>query len=86
MLAAHVMSWPEFALSPQEATALAEATANVLRHYDIGGTARTFDYLNLVQCAAMIYGTRIYARIQETKTKPPAQAIAPENVGLHSQQ
>lgn len=69
MLAA-VTKTPEFAIEESEAKQLATAAANVARHYDMGATQKTLDWSNLIQCLALIYGSRIYAvRVRKKQEK-----------------
>jgi len=51
----------ELALSPPEAKSLAEAVANVSRHYDVSVSAKALDWSNLVMALGMVYGTRLIA-------------------------
>lgn len=54
-----------------EAEFLAQSSADVARHY--GGIAdqKTLDWMNLIQCLAIVYGTRIYA----IKSSPKAPRV-----------
>lgn len=49
---------PELALEKQESQALAEATANVARHYPTSISAKTIDWAALATCLAFTYGPR----------------------------
>lgn len=51
----------EIALSPDEAKSLAQATANVARHYDVSVSAKALDWTNLIMALGMVYGTRVVA-------------------------
>lgn len=57
-----------------ESEFMAQSIADVARHY--GGIAdqKTLDWLNLLQCLAMVYGTRVYAIAMTPKAKPVRQA------------
>jgi hypothetical protein len=74
MLAAFTKS-AELLLDEKEAAELAQATANVSRHYDVAMAAKTVDWINFSMVAGMIYGTRIVAirnrRMEERKKNPP---------------
>lgn len=49
---------PELALEKTESQALAEATANVARHYPTSISAKTIDWAALATCLAFTYGPR----------------------------
>lgn len=49
---------PELALEKTESLALAEATANVARHYPTSISAKTIDWAALATCVAFTYGPR----------------------------
>ncbi len=51
----------ELMLDPTEATQLAQATANVSRHYGVAMAAKTVDWINFAMVAGGIYGTRLIA-------------------------
>lgn len=60
--------FPELALAESEAKEMAQAAANVARHYPNKISAKTIDWANLAQCLAIAYGSRAYvirARLQE---------------------
>jgi hypothetical protein len=64
---------PELQLSPEEAEMLASSIANVARHYDMGASAKTLDWVELGMTAGGIYGTRammIVARRKVTSRRP----------------
>jgi hypothetical protein len=49
---------------------LADAAKNVLRHYDIPGLdQKTADWLGLLYACGLVYGTRIFAVMNERKGK-----------------
>lgn len=52
---------PEFALDQKEAKSVAEALANVSRHYDVSVSAKALDWTNLIMALGMVYGTRVFA-------------------------
>lgn len=52
------LSAPEMQLSPEEAKQYAEAVAAVARHYDVGASSKTLDWLNLCGTMGGIYGAR----------------------------
>ena len=72
---ASIVKTPEIALEQVEARQMAEAIANVSRHYDIAATQKTLDWANLIMAAGMIYGTRLYAiRAKRVANKPAKPA------------
>jgi hypothetical protein len=52
---------PELALSSEQATALAKATADVLSFYDTEVPAKTMAWMNLAMCAGGIYFEKLGA-------------------------
>ena len=52
---------PELALTPDQADALANATADVLACYDVGMSAKNAAWLNLAMTAGGIYGGKLIA-------------------------
>ena len=66
------------ALSREEAAALAQAIANVQRHYDSRISARTLDWIALVQAAGMIYGSRLVTMYHLRGKKSEPQEVATE--------
>lgn len=73
MLAAFTKT-AELEIEQEEAAKLAEATANVSRHYNVAVAAKTVDWINFATVAGMIYGTRMAAirnrHAQERKANP----------------
>jgi hypothetical protein len=65
---------PEFALSPEEAKALAEAGARVARHYDFVQTQKAMDWAALGMVAASLYGPRLMTVAIQPRapSRPPA--------------
>lgn len=59
MILAAGLKTPELALEKQESQALAEATANVARHYPTSISAKTIDWAALATCLAFTYGPRV---------------------------
>lgn len=55
------MRSPDIQLDKDESRQLAEAAANVARHYDLEATQKTLDWSAFITCLAMVYGTRIFA-------------------------
>lgn len=72
----------EMELAPDEAMNLAQAIANVSRHYDVQLAAKTIDWTNLLMAAATVYGTRLMAMrmrvAAERKARPP-KSVNPTN-------
>ena len=52
---------PELVLDKDEAHRVAEAIANVSRHYDMGASEKMVDWGNLFLVFGAVYGTRIWA-------------------------
>ena len=52
---------PELELSDDEAKQYAKGVAMVARHYDMGASAKTLDWFNLMTTMASIYGVRVIA-------------------------
>jgi hypothetical protein len=52
---------PELALTSEQATALAKATADVLSFYDTEVPAKTMAWMNLMMCAGGIYFEKLGA-------------------------
>lgn len=61
MLLAKAAKIPELRLDEEEAKKLADATANVARHYNIAISQKTLDITNLITAVSTIYGSRIMA-------------------------
>lgn len=51
---------PEIALEKSEAKALAEATAEVAKHYPMAIDPKTIAWVNLATCMGLTYGPRVY--------------------------
>ena len=81
---AAILSTPEIALDKDEANALAIATKNVARHYDLPGfSEKAFDTVNFGIVILTVYGTRFAAvrlrwiaekREREEKARRPVEA------------
>lgn len=78
----------EFLLDETEAKMLAQATANVSRHYDVQMAAKTVDWTNLLMVCGTVYGTRLMAvrnrKNTERRANPPApkaNSVKPAVVG-----
>ena len=56
-----MLSSPEWQMTEQEASEYAKALAAVSRHYDMGASAKTLDWINLGTTMASIYGVRVMA-------------------------
>ena len=78
MLAAMVKV-PELAIDPAEAQSLAKAAANVARHYDLGASQKTLDWISLGTVIASIYGPRAIAMFLAEKKQPPRPSIVVDN-------
>lgn len=72
LIMATMMKAPNLALDQKEARALAEATVNVTRHYNVQATQKTIDWVNFATTAFMIYGTRAIAYGAERKKQKAA--------------
>jgi hypothetical protein len=79
MLAAFTKS-AELLVDESEAQQLAQATANVSRHYNAQIAAKTIDWVNFATVAGMVYGTRLVAirnrHAAERRANPPAPKAA----------
>lgn len=53
------LNTPELELEKIESQALAEATANVARHYPTSISAKTIDWCALATCLGLTYGSRV---------------------------
>jgi hypothetical protein len=64
----------EFKMDVAEADAVALASVNVLRHYDIGQQSqKAMDWIALIGAVGAVYGTRAIAyRARMVKEKTPA--------------
>jgi hypothetical protein len=71
---------PVLALSKDEAQALAKAIANVQRHYESKVSAKTLDWIALMQCAGMIYGSRMITLGALRKAERQQQPAQPGTV------
>ena len=60
-LAAAGLKYPELLLDQAEAKSLAEAIANVERHYSFGLSEKSADWGNLMLALGTVYGTRAMA-------------------------
>lgn len=76
---ASVAKVPELRLEQEEAKTLAEASSNVLRHYDIGATQKAFDWAHLAIAIGTVYGSRIIA-IQFRRKAEKEEAETPRPV------
>lgn len=100
MMLAAVTKTKELQLDPQEAKQIANATANVARHYDLGASQKAIDWAALMNVCALAYGTRFFAiraRMAQEKRDaarpsngmagpPPGLVITPGSVPLHVRQ
>jgi hypothetical protein len=69
------LQMPELQLHKEESEEYAKAVASVARHYDLGASAKTLDWINLGATMASIYGVRAMAIAQRRKaprTPPPS--------------
>jgi hypothetical protein len=71
----------ELMLDHSEAKSLAEATANVARHYDVSVSAKALDWSNLVMALGMVYGTRLVAIRARRGAERRAGRVSPMNSG-----
>lgn len=72
MILAGVLKSPGLILTEAEAHQLAEATANVSRHYNVQATQKTLDWINFCTCVTLIYGTRVMAASKRKKEEAEA--------------
>lgn len=80
MILAGVFKAPGLILEENEARQLAQATADVSRHYNVQATQKTLDWINFVTAATLIYGTRIMAASK--RKKAAAETAAPASDGV----
>ena len=74
-MCASFLQVPELAIDENEAKLLADAVANVAKHYDFLPDLRTQAWFNLFMIAGPIYGMRIWAiRNKSAQTKQNKQA------------
>lgn len=81
MMAAGLQA-PEMAIEADEAKMLAEAVAEVQRHYPMVIDPRVMAWVNLVSAAGMVYGPRVYmirkrkiAEAEMAKEKPNSLSL-----------
>lgn len=53
------LSAPEMELTEAEAEQYAKSVGTVARHYDMGASAKTLDWFNLLTTMGAIYGVRV---------------------------
>lgn len=84
MMLAKIAKVPEIALDEDEAQKLANATANVARHYNIAVSQKTLDWTNFATAICGIYGTRLIAiankKRQEANARPIHTGMKPDPV------
>lgn len=71
-----ILKSPEIVLSEDEAKKMAEASANVMKHYDVRASAKVVDWTNLIICLGMIYGPRAVAYAARVKKEKAEKAAA----------
>lgn len=81
---AGITSTPELEIDKSESQNLAQAIAEVTKHYDVEVAEKTIAWSNLLMVCGMIYGTRIVAirnrHKNEDKTKTEVQNQDKENI------
>ena len=80
MMAVTVLKSPELVLEKGEADALANAIAEVEKHYSISLSPETRAWLGLATTAAMIYGPRAYLIAKRRRQEGPQKSRAPKTV------
>jgi hypothetical protein len=60
---------PEIALDQTEAAQLAAAIAGVERHYNVGFSEKSADWVNLFMVIGAVYGTRVMAYRMRTSQR-----------------
>jgi hypothetical protein len=67
-----------------EAEFLAKSIKDVADHYGTGlFDQKTLDWMNLIQCVAIVYGGRIFAIRANPKPKPVKMPTVQEAAGMH---
>jgi len=74
-VAATSLRIPELDLDKSEAAHLAEAVAEVARHYPTTIDPRVMAWVNLTMVAGMVYGPRFYAIRARAKSNAPARRV-----------
>lgn len=72
-LLAAVTRAEELAIDEEEAAALAKASANVARHYNVEVAAKTTDWINLAIVAGGVYAPRVMAIRMRMGSERPAR-------------
>lgn len=73
MILAAALKTPEVALEKDEAKALAEATAEVAKHYPTAISPVTIAWVNLATCVGLTYVPRVYMISKRNADKKPAR-------------
>lgn len=81
MLAA-ATSTPELMLDEKEGKAMADAIAEVSKHYPMTIDPKTLAWINLASCATMIYGPRAYLIRQRKAQEKNAHKNSGDNVSI----
>lgn len=76
---AAMLHTPEIALDMDEARKLANASANVMRHYNVRTTAKAMDWIQLSITLGVIYGPRAVVFAARRKPREPARANGAHN-------
>jgi hypothetical protein len=76
-MCASFLQVPELALDENEAKLLADAVANVAKHYDFLPDPRTQAWFNLAMIAGPIYGMRFWAIRNKAQQRAKPQPGAP---------
>lgn len=79
----HAMKTPELALSEKESETLANAAANVARHYNLAASQKAMDWGNFIIALSICYGPRMIAIGERRKSERKAKD-APVNYGLQA--
>lgn len=82
MLAASVFGASELALTEDQAAVYAVAAQDVLSHYDVGATAKTIAWVNLVGIMVGVYGTKMSEIAKRKAAEKAARVKAANNSQL----
>ena len=77
MMLSHAIKTPELILTEKESEALANAAANVARHYHLSASQKAMDWGNFIIALSVCYGPRMVAINQRKKTERKQADVQP---------